>query len=60
VKIRLAYLPSETTEAKAVLKAIQTCVPGLKCHESEHYPPFLHMYLSTEKPGNARKIRENT
>lgn len=59
MKITVSYIPEEKEEAAAVLAALRPLLPGVRVHESDRSPPFLHMYLTTRKPKKPRDPKEN-
>lgn len=50
MKITIAYIPEEETEAAAAVAAIRSINPGITARKSERHPPFMHLYLTTRKP----------
>ncbi len=52
MKITVAYTSAEEQDAAAVLAALLRLLPGVRVHKNESEPPFLHIYLTTKKPGN--------
>lgn len=59
MKISIAYLPEDEKEAAAVVAALRRLHPGVKVRKSERHPPFLHLYLTTTKPGNTTNFKGN-
>lgn len=52
MKITIAYLPAEETEAAAVMAAICSAAISVRVHKSDNHPPFKHIYLTTRKTEN--------
>lgn len=55
MKIKLSYLPEEQEIAEQVKERLMKLFPGLKVHKSDHYPPFLHIYMSLKRMEKTRK-----
>lgn len=58
MKITISYTAAEEQEATAILVALRPLLPGVRVHKNEDKPPFLHLYLTTKKPGKPCKSRE--
>ena len=55
MKITIAYTGEETRKAETLLSLIRTLCPGIKTRRSDRYPPYKHLYLSTEKPHHSNE-----
>lgn len=54
MKISLTYLPDDAKEeqqVKVIRAFLKSYLPGAKVRVSHRYDPYLHIYLSTKKPG---------
>lgn len=60
MKISIAYLPDEESEAAADLAALRQLHPRLKVRKSESHPPFRHIYLTTTKTTKTGKTKDET
>jgi len=60
VKITIAYMSAEEQDAAAVMAALLRLLPGVRAHKNESKSPFLHIYLTTKKPGNRGNSKSNT
>lgn len=60
MKITISYIASEEREAAGVLEALRPLLPGLRVHKNKAKPPFLHLYLTTKKPGTPCNYNPNT
>ncbi len=60
MKVTIAYIPEEQEEAAAVLAALRPLLPGHKVRKSDRHPPFLHLYLTTRKPGKPCDLKESS
>ena len=58
MKLKLTYQPEEQEEAAGVLAALRGLLPGVRVHKNESKPPFIHVYLTTKKPGNPCNSKE--
>ncbi len=58
MKVTLAYIPEEQKEAAAVLAALRPLLKWERVHKSDRHPPFLHIYLTTRKPGKSCDSKE--
>jgi len=52
LKITIAYISAEEQDAAAVMAALLRLLPGVRVHKNESKAPFLHIYLTTRKPGS--------
>ena len=62
MKISISYMPSDAEELRKVniIRAfLEGLLPGVKVRISHRYDPFLHVYLTTKKPENPCKSKEN-
>ena len=59
MKVTLSYIPEEQKEAAAVLAALRPLLSWEKIHKTDTHPPFLHLYLTTKKPGKSCKSNKN-
>lgn len=59
MKVTLAYIPEEQKEAAAVLAALRPLLAWEKIRKTDTHPPFLHLYLTTKKPGTSCKSNKN-
>ncbi len=58
MKVTIAHTAEEQEEADTVLSALRRLHPDGKVRKSDRHPPFLHLYLTTKKPGKPCKSRE--
>lgn len=52
MKITISYIEDEQKEAATIVAVLRRLQPGFKVRESDRHKPFLHVYLTTKKPGN--------
>lgn len=51
MKLKLTYQPEEQEEAADVLAALLALLPGVRVHKNDSKAPYIHVYLTTRKPG---------
>lgn len=59
MKIAITYLPEEAGTLNPILHFLWHYLPGVKTRESDHHPPYKHVYLTTKKPGNRYNSKPN-
>ena len=57
MKITISYMATEEREAAGVLAALLALLPGVRVHKNTSKPPYIHVYLTTRKPGNPCNIK---
>ena len=60
MKITISFTEPEKEEAAACVAALRQLHPSVKVRKSERHPPFIHVYLTTKKPGNHCNSKEKT
>lgn len=56
MKITIAYTEESNADAAASVAALKEVLPGAKVKKSEKHPPFKHIYLTTPKETDAKRI----
>lgn len=57
MKLKLTYSPGEEREADLILRFTKGLLPGLRVRKSAPKAPYIHVYLTTRKPGNPCNIK---
>lgn len=52
MKIKFSYLPEEAGKVERAVAEITANNPDLKRKDTDKYVPYLHTYLTAEKPKN--------
>lgn len=52
MKITIAFLPEEAEAAHLVTAAMRNILAVEKVRESARHAPYIHIYITTEKPEN--------
>ena len=55
MKIKFSYLPEESGEVERAVAEIMANNPGIKRKDTDKHVPYLHTYLTTEKPASVAK-----
>ncbi len=55
MKVTIAHTAEEQEEADTVLSALRPLLAWEKIRKTDRHPPFLHLYLTTKKPGKPCK-----
>ena len=59
MKIIIAHTAEEQEEANTILSALRPLLAWEKIRKTAPPPPFLHLYLTTKKPGTSCKSNKN-
>ena len=59
MKIIIAHTAEEQEEANTILSALRPLLAWEKIRKTDTHPPFLHLYLTTKKPGKPCKSNKN-
>lgn len=59
MKLKITYQPEEQEQAAKVLAALSGLLPGVRVHKNASKAPFIHLYLTTKKPGNPCNFKQN-
>ena len=49
MKIKISHKPEEQKEAAATVAALLRLHPGATVRKSDRHPPFLHIYIATQR-----------
>ena len=55
MKVKFSYLPEEVGQVERAVAEITARNPDIRRKDTAKYQPFLHTYLTTEKPKNIAK-----
>lgn len=53
MKITIAYIPGEESEAILIRQFSNAVLGGVRVHENDRHPPFKHIYLTSKNAGNS-------
>ena len=56
MKITIAYTEENNAAAAASVAALKEVLPGVKVKKSEKHPPFKHLYLTTPKESEVKRL----
>ena len=59
MKITIAYTEESSAAAAASVAALKEVLPGVKVKKSEKHPPFTHLYLTTPKENEAKRLPDD-
>lgn len=59
MKLKLTYQPEEQEATAGMLAALLALLPGVRVHKNASKPPYIHVYLTTRKPGTRCGCRES-
>lgn len=58
LKIKIAYQPEESEQARAVAAMLRPILGDVRINNSDNHKPFLHMYISTRRPATGKALQK--
>lgn len=59
MKIKITVSPGEERAARLLVAFAKALLPGSRVKESDRYPPFKHIYVTSKIPANPHGDRES-